>query len=75
MASTLESMGVNPVTANLSAQFAAAGIPATVAPMLTSGVTNGSLSALAAINNKGDWSSAFRDGFLTGASVRPQLLP
>lgn len=68
VASTLESVGINPVTANLSAQFAAAGIPATVAPMLTSGVTNGSLSALAAINNKGDWSSAFRDGFLTGAS-------
>jgi hypothetical protein len=68
VASTLESMGVNSVTANLASQFSAAGVPVEYAPMLTAGVTNGSLLALDAISNEGDWSSAFRNGFLTGAS-------
>jgi hypothetical protein len=68
VASTLESTGVNSVTANLASQFAAVGVPVELAPMLTAGVTNGSLLALDAISKKGDWSSAFRDGFLTGVS-------
>jgi hypothetical protein len=68
VASTLESTGVNSVTANLASQFAAVGVPVELAPMLTAGVTNGSLLALDAISKEGDWSSAFRDGFLTGVS-------
>jgi hypothetical protein len=40
-------MGVNPVTANLAGTFASAGIAVEIAPMITAGVQNMGLTALA----------------------------
>jgi hypothetical protein len=40
-------VGVNPVTANLAGTFASAGIAVEIAPMITAGVQNMGLTALA----------------------------
>jgi hypothetical protein len=60
----LVSMGVNPVTANLAGTFASAGIAVEIAPMITAGVQNMGLTALAMGELDAD---ALTKSFLTGA--------
>jgi hypothetical protein len=60
----LVSMGVNSVTANLAGTFASAGIAVEIAPMITAGVQNMGLTALAMGELDAD---ALTKSFLTGA--------
>jgi hypothetical protein len=60
----LVSMGVNSVTANLAGTFASAGIAVEIAPMITAGVQNMGLTALAMGELDAD---ALTQSFLTGA--------
>jgi hypothetical protein len=60
----LVEMGVNPVTANLAGTFASAGIAVEIAPMITAGVQNMGLTALAMGELDAD---ALTKSFLTGA--------
>jgi hypothetical protein len=60
----LVEMGVNPVTANLAGNFASAGIAVEIAPMITAGVQNMGLTALAMGELDAD---ALTQSFLTGA--------
>jgi hypothetical protein len=60
----LVSIGVNPVTANLAGTFASAGIAVEIAPMITAGVQNMGLTALAMGELDAD---ALTQSFLTGA--------
>jgi hypothetical protein len=57
-------IGVNPVTANLAGTFASAGIAVEIAPMITAGVQNMGLTALAMGELDAD---ALTQSFLTGA--------
>jgi hypothetical protein len=57
-------IGVNPVTANLAGNFASAGIAVEIAPMITAGVQNMGLTALAMGELDAD---ALTQSFLTGA--------
>jgi hypothetical protein len=57
--------GVNPVTANLAGTFASAGVAVEIAPMITSGIQNMGLTALATSELNAD---ALTKSFLTGAS-------
>jgi hypothetical protein len=61
----LVSMGVNSVTANLAGTFASAGIAVEIAPMITAGVQNMGLTALATESLDGD---VLAKAFLSGAS-------
>jgi hypothetical protein len=58
-------IGVNPVTANLAGNFASAGISVEIAPMITAGVQNMGLTALATESLDGD---VLAKAFLSGAS-------
>jgi hypothetical protein len=58
-------MGVNSVTANLAGTFASAGIAVEIAPMITAGVQNMGLTALATESLDGD---VLAKAFLSGAS-------
>jgi hypothetical protein len=60
----LVEMGVNPVTANLAGNFASAGVAVEIAPMITAGVQNMGLTALAMGELDAD---ALTQSFLTGA--------
>jgi hypothetical protein len=60
----LVEIGVNPVTANLAGNFASAGIAVEIAPMITAGVQNMGLTALAMGELDAD---ALTQSFLTGA--------
>jgi hypothetical protein len=62
---TLIASGVNSVTANLAGTFASAGIAVEIAPMITAGVQNMGLTALAMGELDAD---ALTQSFLTGAS-------
>jgi hypothetical protein len=57
-------IGVNPVTANLAGNFASAGVAVEIAPMITAGVQNMGLTALAMGELDAD---ALTQSFLTGA--------
>jgi hypothetical protein len=57
--------GVNPVTANLAANFASAGVAVEIAPMITSGIQSMGLTALATQSLDGD---VLAKAFLSGAS-------
>jgi hypothetical protein len=61
---TLIASGVNSVTANLAGTFASAGIAVEIAPMITAGVQNMGLTALAMGELDAD---ALTQSFLTGA--------
>jgi hypothetical protein len=61
----LVSMGVNSVTATLAGTFASAGIAVEIAPMITAGVQNMGLTALATESLDGD---VLAKAFLSGAS-------
>jgi hypothetical protein len=65
IADTLVSSGVNSVTANLAGTFASAGISVEIAPMITAGVQNMGLTALATESLDGD---VLAKAFLSGAS-------
>jgi hypothetical protein len=58
-------IGVNPVTANLAGNFASAGVAVEIAPMITAGVQNMGLTALATESLDGD---VLAKAFLSGAS-------
>jgi hypothetical protein len=62
---TLIASGVNSVTANLAGTFASAGIAVEIAPMITAGVQNMGLTALATESLDGD---VLAKAFLSGAS-------
>jgi hypothetical protein len=64
IADTLVASGVNSVTANLAGTFASAGIAVEIAPMITAGVQNMGLTALAMGELDAD---ALTQSFLTGA--------
>jgi hypothetical protein len=58
-------IGVNPVTANLAGNFASAGVPVEIAPMITAGTQNMTLVGLATQSLDSD---TLTKAFLSGAS-------
>jgi hypothetical protein len=58
-------IGVNPVTANLAGNFASAGVPVEIAPMITAGTQNMALVGLATQSLDSD---TLTKAFLSGAS-------